>query len=443
MRTEATKREAGVLLQALSAGVVPRVGLRHIAVGRQREVEALVDDLELVENGGAAFRFVVGRYGSGKSFLIQLIRNYAMEKKFVVMDADLSPERRLAGTKGQGLGTYRELVQHISIQSKPDGGAMESVLQTWIASIQREVAQKTGVDSKDVRLVEMVSDRIKEDMRSLTEMAHGFAFSEVLDVYWRAVKTGNDEQKQVALRWLRGEFANKTAARNSGLNVDSVITDGNWYDFLKLFAAFTKKAGFKGLVVYLDEGVNLYKIQNKISRSNNYEKLLTMYNDCMQGKAHNIAIIMSGTDQFVYDESRGLFSYEALRSRLNSNNYLDKGYVDYSAPVLMLKRISDEELFVLLERLRDIHAKRYGYEAKLSSADLEVYLNFALSRIGADEFLTPREITKMFIEILNILEQHPEASFYDLISTKGNDLKGPDIDPDALNDDIFAELDDL
>lgn len=442
MGTKATKRDAVVILNALSAGVVPRTGLRHFAVGRGKEVKALLDDLETIEEGGASFRFIVGKYGSGKSFLIQLVRNNAMERNFVVMDADLSPERRLTGTKEQGLRTYRELLQNLAIRPKPDGGALESLLQAWVSSLQKEIAEKEGLQPKDPILIRKVSDRIEKDMQSFREMSHGFAFSAVIDAYWRGMKTGNDELKQSAIRWLRGEYTSKTAARQK-LPVDTIINDANWYDFLKLFALFTKKAGFKGLLIFIDEGVNLYKITNKIARGNNYEKLLTMYNDCMQGKAHNIGIFFSGTEQFVYDDIRGLFSYEALKSRLSGNSYASKGYVDYTSPIIKLSRITDEELFVLLERLCDIHAKRYDYEKILTENQLEEYLNMAVSKLGADEFLTPREIAKDFISVLNILEQNPMVSFSELLTNIDDELKGPEQDPDGLTADIFAELDDL
>lgn len=368
------RREAAALINSLIAGVVPRVGLRHIAVGRQPEVNAFLQDLVTVENGGAAFRFVCGQYGSGKSFLLQLIRNNAMDRSFIVMDADLSPERRLTGTKGQGVATYRELMQHLSSRSRPEGGALESILQKWISVTQSTVAKEKNLKPGDPALIDAVSERISDVLSELSEMAYGFAFTNVIDAYWRGMKTGDDSLKQSALRWLRGEFANKSEARRE-LSVDCIIDDQSWYDFLKLFALFVNKAGYKGLLAFIDEGVNLYKITHKQARDSNYEKILTIFNDTMQGKARFLGVFMSGTPQFIYDERRGLFSYEALRSRLADNRFSVQGFVDYTSPVIKLKQLSNEEIYLLLERLCELHGVYYSYECKLGVSELTTFLN--------------------------------------------------------------------
>ena len=437
------RREAAALINSLTAGVVPRVGLRHIAVGRQQEVNAFLRDLATVEDGGAAFRFVCGQYGSGKSFLLQMIRNNAMERSFVVMDGDLSPERRLTGTKGQGLATYRELMQNLSTRARPEGGALESILQKWIAGIQSAVAQEQGLRPGDPALVDAVSLKISEMLAELSEMAYGFAFGVVLDGYWRGMKTADDHLKQASLRWLRGEYATKTEARKD-LNVDSIIDDQNWYEFLKLFALFACKAGFKGLLVFLDEGVNLYKINHKQARDSNYEKILTMFNDTMQGKARSIGVFMSGTPQFVYDERRGLYSYEALRSRLAEHRFGNQGFVDYTSPAIRLNQLTSEEIYLLLERLCQVHGAYYEYECPLGQTELTAFLDTVLSRLGADQLLTPREVTRDFLGLLNILHQNPEVSFAELI--KAHQVKAADSNPEEDGDDsdggdIFSEFD--
>ena len=287
-----SRRESGALINSLTAGVVPRIGLRHIAVGRKNEVNAFLNDMNTIEDGGASFRLISGQYGSGKSFLLQMIRNNAMDKNFVVADADLSPERRLTGSKGQGLSTYRELLQHLSTPTRPDGGSLEAILQKWIMGLQSAVSKESGYRPNEPQLVGAVSERIAETMMELSELAYGFAFSNVIDSYWRGMKTGDDDLKQNALRWLRGEYATKTEAKKD-LPVDCIIEDGSWYEILKLFAVFVKKAGYKGLLVFLDEGVNLYKIPHKQARDSNYEKLLTIFNDTMQGKAQNIGVFLA------------------------------------------------------------------------------------------------------------------------------------------------------
>lgn len=443
MAATINRREAAALINSLTAGVVPRIGLRHIAVGRQPEVNAFLQDLSTIEDGGASFRFVCGQYGSGKSFLLQMIRNNAMERSFVVLDADLSPERRLTGTKGQGLATYKELMQHLSTRTRPEGGALESIMQKWISTMQSCVARQNDLKPGDPALVDAVSTGIAEVLSELSEMAYGFAFATVIDAYWRGMKTGNDELKQASLRWIRGEYANKTEARRD-LPVDSIIDDQNWYEFLKLFALFVYKAGYKGLLIFLDEGVNLYKITHKQARDSNYEKVLTIFNDTMQGKARYIGVFMSGTPQFIYDERRGLFSYEALRSRLSDNRFSAQGFVDYTSPVIKLNQLSSEEIYLLLERLCQLHSSYYEYECSLGANELTAFLNTVLTRLGADQLLTPREVTRDFLGLLNILHQNPDATFERLIHAQEFQVKSAEKDPEQVDDatdDLFAEFD--
>ena len=443
MAVNINRRESAALINSLTAGVVPRIGLRHIAVGRQGEVNAFLQDLSTIEDGGAAFRFVCGQYGSGKSFLLQTIRNNAMERSFVVMDADLSPERRLTGTNGQGLSTYRELIQHLSTRTRPEGSALESILQKWIATMQATTAKEEGLQANDPQLVVAVSERIADILSELSEMAYGFAFANVIDAYWKGMKNGDDALKMSALRWLRGEFANKTEAKRE-LPVDSIIDDQNWYEFLKLFALFVKKAGYKGLLVFIDEGVNLYKINHKQARDSNYEKVLTVFNDTMQGKAEYIGVFMSGTPQFIYDERRGLFSYEALRSRLADNRFAVQGFVDFTSHVIKLNQLSSEEIYLLLERLCELHSSHYSYENTLGKDELTTFLNTVLGRLGADQLLTPREVTRDFLGLLNILHQNPGTTFDTLINEQGFKVQSAEKDPEQIDeetDNLFAEFD--
>ena len=443
MTVTINRRESAALINSLTAGVVPRIGLRHIAVGRQPEVNAFLQDLITIEDGGGAFRFICGQYGSGKSFLLQMIRNNAMERSFVVMDADLSPERRLTGTNGQGLATYRELMQHLSSKNRPEGGALEAILQKWISGMQTAVAKENNFKPGDPALVDAVSNCIAEILSELSEMTYGFAFANVLNAYWRSMKSGDEILKQSALRWLRGEYATKTEAKKD-LPVDSIIDDQNWYEFLKLFALFVAKAGFKGLLIFMDEGVNLYKISNKQSRDNNYEKVLTMFNDTMQGKAKFIGVFMSGTPQFIDDDRRGLFSYEALRSRLADNRFAMQGFVDFTSPIIRLKQLSYEEIYLLLERLSQLHCSHYSYECNWGEKELTAFMQTILSRLGSDQLLTPREVTRDFLGLLNILQQNPQATFEALLNAQGFQVQSAERDPEQIDDTtekLFAEFD--
>jgi hypothetical protein len=418
MNSAIPKRISAAIINSLSAGVVPRVGLEYVAVGRKREVETILRDLENLSEGAAAFRFIVGRFGSGKTFFLQAIRNYAMDRDFVVADTDLSPEKRLTGSSRAGLETYRELLQRLSTKLRPDGGALEGILQKWINSVRLRVAgedgQAPGGGTADAR----VEWEIFETISKMEGLAHGFDFASVVAAYYKAFVRGDDETQRAAVKWLRGEYSTKTEAR-AFLRIGEIITDENWYDYIKLFAGFTAQIGYRGLILFIDECVNLYKIPNRVSRENNYEKLLSIFNDVMQGKVQRLGIYMGGAPQFIEDERRGLFSYPALKSRLADSRFVRDGHSDFSSPILRLAQLSHEEIFILLERLRDIHASHYGYESALGEEELTAFMKLVFSAPGAAEFLTPREITRDFLGLLNILKDDASADFYSLIRREG------------------------
>lgn len=407
------RRIAQALINSLKGGVVPRIGLPYVTVGRKSEIDALLRDVDIIMEGGATFRFISGKYGSGKSFLLQIIRNYVMSKNFVVVDADLSPDRRLQGTKGQGLATYRELIRNMSTKTKPEGGALPLILDRWINNIQQETALEAGLSVTDPALPPLVEKRIAQVISSLNEMVHGFDFARLLTLYFQAHVSGNDELKSRVLKWFRGEYATKTDARLE-LGINIIITDDDWYDYLKVFALFLKQAGYSGLLILIDELVNIYKIPNAITRQYNYEKILTMYNDTMQGKARNLGIILCSTPQSMEDPRRGVYSYEALRSRLAAGRFGGE-HKDMLAPVIRLRPLTQEEMLILVEKLAGIHAELYQYEQKLTQEDLASFIEMEFGRIGADEHITPREVIRDFIEALDILYQNPELKISKLM----------------------------
>ena len=399
------RRIAQTLMNSLKGGVVPRIGLQYVTVGRSQEIDALLRDVEIIADSGASFRFIVGKYGSGKSFLLQTIRNYVMAKNFVVVDADLSPERRLQGNRGQGLATYKELIRNMSTKTKPEGGALSLILDRWISNVQQQVMTVSQLSMTDPALSRLVEKRILAVIYSLNEMVHGFDFARLLTLYYQAHITGDDATKAKVLKWFRGEYNTKTEARQE-LGVNIVITDDDWYEYLKIFAAFLKQAGYSGMLVLIDELVNIYKIPNAITRQYNYEKILTMYNDAMQGKAQHIGFILCGTPQCMEDPRRGVYSYEALRSRLAEGHFSGE-HKDLLSPVIKLLPLTNEEMLILIEMLADIHAGLYDYKEIVNQQDMVDFIEIEFSRIGADTHITPREVIRDFIEVLDIVYQNP------------------------------------
>ena len=411
------KRILTSLLSSVSAGVVPRAGAPYIAIGRADEISAMLSDLEEVNEGGGSMRFLIGRYGSGKSFLMQLIRGYALERDFLTADADLSPERRLYGTGGSGVATYRELMKNLASKASPDGGALPKIIAKWIAGLQSTVISE-GISPEDPRFSGALNRVAMESLREMEFLVGGFDFSRVITAYYTAYTTGDDDRKSACLRWLRGEFSTKSEARRElGFQVSVIIDDDNWYDFLKLWAALARMMGYRGLVVFIDECVNLYKISHRVSRENNYEKILSMFNDTLQGRAPGLALVFGGTPQFLEDTRRGLFSYEALRSRLCDSRFALQGFKNLIGPVIRLRRLSDDELFALISRITKLYAQNYGKMPAITEKQMARFLEVCLSRAGADSMITPREMLRDYMTVLNILMQNPEATFEEILGS--------------------------
>jgi hypothetical protein len=426
---EIKRRERDAILQSLQAGLVPRLGLHLIQVGRKQEVEAMLADLERIEQGGSAFRIVVGRFGSGKSFFMNLVRNLALQKRLVVVQADMSMERRLQASGGEARALYSELVRNLAIKNKPDGGALRNLCEGWISTLQYEVTQAGGTQ-------EDVKKRIFEDLKSLQDHVGGFEFTEVLAKYYEGYISGNDALQGAALRWLRAEYTTKTEARQD-LGVRRIIDDENFYDSLKLLAAFSIKAGHAGVLVNLDEMVVLsHRMPSARSRQSNYESLLTILNDCLQGSVRGLGFMMAGTDECLEDKRRGLYSYEALRSRLAENRLAGDGVVDFSGPVVRLQNLAPEELLVLLRNVRNVHA--YGDPTKYIVPDeaLVAVLKKASETLGAQYYKTPRDIVRSFVGLLNVLEQNPNRKWQEFLN---QDLVKPPERPLSVEEEIARE----
>ncbi|MBD2385391.1 ATP-binding protein [Cylindrospermum sp. FACHB-282] len=430
-----SKKVTTALINSLGAGVVPRVGVEHIAVGREKELQSLLQNLNDIAEGVAAFRFIIGNYGSGKSFILQMIRNRAMEQGFVVTDADLSSERRLAGTNNEGLATYRELMCRLATKTRPDGGALVSILEGWINKIQQEVAKETGTRPNDEGFDDQVETKIREVVQYIEDLVHGFDFGSIVIAYWRGYRLDDEQLKNAALRWLRGEFNTKTEAK-AALGVRVIIDDDSWYDYIKLWAKFVAEIGYKGLLVLVDEAVNLYQISTTVTREKNYNRLLTMFNDTMQCKAENLGIVIGGTTKFLEDPNRGLFADQAWRRRTKESRFVAQaGVQEYLGPVIRLNPLTEVEILTLLQRLTEIHALNFGYEKILTNHQLKDFIQEIVNRLGAAALLTPGEIVRDFMSLLNILHQNPEIAFGDLIH-------GSNFRPTTAGTDANADEDD-
>jgi hypothetical protein len=402
------RRERDAIIQSLQAGLVPRLGLHLLQVGRKDEVAALLKDLERIEQDGAAFRIVVGRFGSGKSFFLNLVRTLALQKRLVVAQADFTMERRIRSTGGECRALYSELMRNLATKAKPEGGALRNLCEGWISDVHNNIVSRGG-SPQDVK------QRIQEDLRDLQEHVGGFAFSEVVAKYYEGYEAGNDALQTSALRWMRGEYSTKTEARQD-LGVREIIDDENFYDALKLMAAFSKRAGYGGLLVGLDELVVLsHRLPNSRVRQANYEALLSIINDCFQGNVSGLGFLFAGTNECLEDKRRGLYSYEALRSRLVENSFAVEGVRDLSGPVVRLENLTPEDLFVLLRNVRHVYANGDADKYLVPDEALVAVLQRANEVLGAEYFKTPRDVVRSFVGLLNVLDQNPGRKWQEFV----------------------------
>ncbi len=422
-------RERDAIIQALRAGVVPKVGLRHIQVGRTGEIEELVRDVERIEDGGATIRFVIGEYGSGKTFFINLVRLIALEKGMVCLSADVTPDRRLHATGGQARSLYSELTRNASTRSKPDGGAMASIVERF--AMQAVSAAETSEREP--------GDVIRDKLAHLQELTGGYDFATVISRYWEGFDTGNDELKVAALRWLRAEYSTRTEARVA-LGVRTIVNDASFYDQLKLLSLFVRQAGYQGLLVSLDELVNLYKLTSSRARQSNYEQILRILNDVLQGTARNLGFVFGGTPEFLMDTRRGLYSYEALQSRLAENTFARDGLVDLTGPVVRLANLTPEDMFVLLTNIRRVMQEE---NSALPDEALTGFMSHCSQRIGDAYFRTPRNTVTAFVNMLSVLDQNPSIDWQSLIGSVNvaeDHTNDEDVNTDGETNDELASF---
>lgn len=417
-------RERDTIVQALAAGVVPRIGLQHIQVGRALEVGALIKDIDRIADGGSSCRFIIGEYGAGKTFFLSLIRLIALERRCVTIHADLAPDRRIHATGGQARGLYAEAIRNMATRTKPDGGALPSVVERFISESVKQ-AHADGVPVEPV---------IDKRLGAIQELVGGHDFAHVLKAYWRGSEEGNEALKSAAVRWLRAEYTTKTEARQA-LGVRTIIDDADMYDSLKLLAMFVRLAGYTGLVVVFDEMVNIYKLQSAQARNQNFEQILRMVNDMLQGNSEGLGFIFGGTPEFLMDSRRGLYSYEALQSRLAENQFAARGLVDMTGPVIRLQNLSPEDFLILLSNIRNVFALGSPAQFLVPDEALTEFMAHCNRRIGEAYFRTPRNTIKAFVQFLAILEQNPLLNWIDLIGDTSVDDDPGDSDEVATDDD--------
>lgn len=403
-------KEATSIINSLVSGVVPKIGVQHITVGRSDEVNAFIGSLEDVKNGLSLVKFWIGDFGSGKSFMLHLLNTVALKQKFVVANADFTPDNRLYANDGKSVILYSAIMDNIAIQTKPEGGALQTLLEKWIEQVISKTAEENQISLIEIRndqYLNLIQNSIMKTVNEITEVG-GFDFGSAIVKYYEGYIKGDELLRRNALKWLKGEYTTKTEARQD-LGIREIINDSNYYDMLKNFCKLFVSMGYSGFMINLDEAINLYKISVSASREKNYEKILSIYNDCFQGKVSNLFINFAGTKEFLENERRGLFSYQALKSRLEGNKFETSEFRDFAQPVIKLMPLNHNEVFVLLKKLKLIFDFNYKTELNITDEEISAFMEEMFNKPGAAEFLTPREVIRDFLNILNIIRQNPDV----------------------------------
>lgn len=430
-------KEATAIINSLIGGVVPKIGVQHITVGRSEEISAFVNALEDVKNGHSMVKFWIGDFGSGKSFMLHLLNTVVLKQKFVVTNADFTPDNRLYSNDGKGVALYSAIMDNIAIQTKPEGGALPTLMEKWIENVVLKTAQENNILIESIReekYLRLIQNNIMKTINEITEVG-GFDFGTVVMKYYEGYIKEDEQLRRNALKWLKGEYNTKTEAKQD-LGIREIITDLNYYDMLKNFCKLFVSMGYSGFMINLDEAINLYKISTSVMREKNYEKILTIYNDCFQGKVSNLFFNFAGTKEVLENERRGLFSYHALKSRLETNKFETAEIRDFAQPVIKLLPLDHNEVFVLLKKLKAIFDYNYKVETNISDDDIQNFMEEMFNKPGASEFLTPREVIRDFLNILNIIRQNPNLDKGKLFG----DIEISDERPDTILMDSIEEL---
>lgn len=432
IKLQIKKRDSSAILKSLSGGVVPNRGLQYVMVGRSEEVRQIISELKEVKEGTSLIKFLIGKFGSGKTFMQAMIQQVAFKEKFVVTKADFTPERRLYGSDGKAKSLYTEITKNLSTATMVEGNALEIILEKWINEVQVNVINEKeygGVDFNNENFVKDVKKKINSIVTSIDELIGGYDFARILNIYFESYIKEDEERRRCALRWLRGEYSTKTEARQD-LGVRDIISDNNYYEYIKVLVKFVRQIGYSGLVINLDEAINLYKINHPQTREKNYETILKIFNDILQGNLGGLYITFGGTLEFLEDERKGLFSYEALKSRLRGNKFETDEFRDLSQPVIKLKPLSYSEQFVLLQKLREIHSVHYGYASDIIDEEIKNFITVEYTRPGAQERMTSRDIIITFLGALDILHQNPN---YDRTKIFGDKSKVPQVEENSTD----------
>lgn len=430
------KRDSIAILNSLSGGVVPNRGLQYIMVGRSEEIEQIIRELKGVRYGASLIKFFIGKFGSGKTFMQAMIQQVAFNEKFVVTKADFTPERRLYGNDGKAKSLYSEIIKNLSMSTMPEGNALEVILEKWISDIQLGVSTEYGygdIDFNNIDFVKSVKEKINEAVKSVDELTGGYDFAKILNIYFDSYIKENEEKRRCALRWIRGEYSSKTEAKQD-LGVRDIINDSNYYEYIKVLVKFIRKIGYSGLVINFDEAINLYKINHPQAREKNYETILKIFNDTLQGNLEGLYITFGGTPEFLEDERKGLFSYDALKGRLKSNKFETEEFRDLSQPVIKLNPLDYSEQFVLLRKLNEIHTINYNYNSNITDDDIKNFIKSEYTRPGAEQMVTARDIIKNFLNALNILHQNPQYDKNKIFKDRIEEVDSEEPNVIAIND---------
>ncbi|MBU5427676.1 ATP-binding protein [Tissierella pigra] len=442
MKNRVNPKEADNIIKALEGGVVPRRGIQHLLVGRNEEVQEIISILESITQGGSDIRFWIGDFGSGKSFMLRTIESIAVQKNFVVSTVDLTPTRRFYSSDGKAKSLYNEIINNIVIQTSQDGNAINTIIEEWINRIITNISERDNIPINQLLMIEnkkIVENEILNITSCFKSVGLSYELGQAISKYYEGIAEDNKVLKLKALRWIRGDIDTRTESKRE-LGIERIINDDNWYDAIKNLAELFSDIGYSGFVVNFDEAVNLYKLPMAQTRERNYEKILNIFNECKSNTARGLFINFGATRKTIFDEHRGMSSYGALKGRLGSDGNLNSRLINTNKTALLLKPLTVEEIYTLLDNLNSIYNIHYRKNISMTTENIQIYMEEQLNRPGAAEFLTPRAVIKDYLEVLDLIRQNPDEEIESIVYGKFGKEPMPVTKDEANKDDDIEVL---
>lgn len=384
------------IIDSLRNGTVPAEGTENIAVGIDEELTEIQDQIERTREDKSAFKFIIGDYGSGKTFFSTSVREMAYDKKFVVSSVVISQETPLH--KFEEL--YRKIMEGMRTSENKKIPAFNFILEEWLLNIEDKVIEIEGLDPyEDSKKFQIeMNKRINEELMIVGSIAASFA--NAIRAFYKAKYEGDTVLAQGAVAWLKGD--NVRAELKSKLGVIGTITRENSFEFFRALLQMIKTAGYEGLMIILDEVETVQKLVRKDMRSAAYENLRFFIDESDRNSFPSCFFLYTGTTDLMESE-KGFKSLEPLYQRIKVEREKGDKFKNLRQPVMFLDGLNRDRLYEVACRVRNIHGQVYSWmpNDKLTDDFIKRLINDMTLGFGGEINIGPRGFLRTLIDILD------------------------------------------